>query len=115
MAKVTRFPGTPSEIPAVILPHGSLEVWLKGLIQAVVVETLRRVQPTVVTAHGDDLLSPAEAGALLHVSPKTLAQWRVRGGGPEYVKAGRSVSYRRADLLEWQFAQRRAHTGEVPR
>lgn len=47
------------------------------------------------------LATPAEVGAYLRKSPKTLANWRSRGIGPRWRKAGHSVLYRRADVDKW--------------
>jgi predicted DNA-binding transcriptional regulator AlpA len=40
------------------------------------------------------LLTEDDAAGYLLTSPKTLANWRWRGVGPEYVKLGGSVRYR---------------------
>ena len=51
---------------------------------------------------GDDtLLSEVQASDLLFLSVRTLQTWRCKGIGPAFVKAGRAVRYRRADLLAW--------------
>jgi excisionase family DNA binding protein len=47
------------------------------------------------------LLTQREAATLLRLSERTLERLRVAGGGPVYVKAGRLVRYREADLEEW--------------
>ena len=47
------------------------------------------------------LLSPADLSALLEVDERTLAVWRVQRRGPDFVKLGRTVFYRRADILAW--------------
>jgi hypothetical protein len=47
-------------------------------------------------------LSEAEAGAFLGISPHSLRDWRGRGVGPHFIKAGRRVVYRRADLEAYQ-------------
>ena len=47
------------------------------------------------------LLTLPEAARLLRLSERTLERLRVAGGGPLYVKAGRSVRYREADLEAW--------------
>lgn len=39
------------------------------------------------------LINEREAATLLHLSVKCLQGWRVRGGGPPFVKLGRSVRY----------------------
>ncbi len=49
----------------------------------------------------DALLTEAQAGSFLNLSVRTLQAWRLRGGGPHYVKCGRAVRYRRRDLVEW--------------
>ena len=57
-------------------------------------------------------LGPAEAGAYLGVSPKTLQRMRVTGEGPLYVKARRRVIYDRLDLDDWAVKRKRRFTGE---
>lgn len=47
------------------------------------------------------LLTQAEAADHLRLSERTLERWRVSGGGPVFVKLGRRVLYRQADLDEW--------------
>ena len=39
------------------------------------------------------LLDEKQAAALLKLSVKCLQNWRVRGGGPPFVKLGRSIRY----------------------
>jgi len=46
----------------------------------------------------NDLLTPAEAAKALRVSPATLPRWRWSGDGPDYVRVGRKILYRREDL-----------------
>lgn len=46
---------------------------------------------------GENLKTDA-AAAFLQVKPATLEQWRWSGKGPLFVKLGRSVMYRKADL-----------------
>ena len=47
------------------------------------------------------LLTQVEAARLLRLSERTLERLRLTGGGPLYVKAGRAVRYREADLEAW--------------
>jgi excisionase family DNA binding protein len=47
------------------------------------------------------LLTQREAGRVLRLSERTLERLRVSGTGPVYVKAGRLVRYREADLEAW--------------
>ena len=46
------------------------------------------------------LLTPRETAELLHVRPRTLEDWRSRATGPAlpFVRLGRAVRYRRADV-----------------
>lgn len=47
----------------------------------------------------DPLLTPADAGIYLSgVPPSTLQWWRSIGRGPDYIKVGRRVCYRRSAL-----------------
>ena len=39
------------------------------------------------------LLTPQEAAAFLGVKPQTLALWRTKATGPEYIKVGNCVRY----------------------
>lgn len=54
----------------------------------------------------DELLSTAQAAAVLAMKPSTLAKWRVLDEGPPYVRVGKSIKYSRADLAEWLRGQR---------
>jgi len=51
------------------------------------------------------LLDQREAAKRLRLSERTLERLRLQGGGPQFVKAGRSVRYRETDLEAW-IAQR---------
>jgi len=54
------------------------------------------------------LLTEDDVAALLGVKTGTLANWRVRGEGPRYTKAGKNIFYRRVaieDYLERQEAE----------
>ncbi len=71
------------------------------------------VETTPIADIGDDftrgerlrdafgLLSPADLSALIGVDERTLAVWRVGRRGPDFVKLGRAVFYRRADVNAW--------------
>jgi excisionase family DNA binding protein len=60
-----------------------------------------------------DLLTQDEAAKFLRLPPRTLETWRVRGGGPRYIKISRrSVRYRRADLDAWVASRARDHTAQ---
>ena len=56
------------------------------------------------------LLSTRDAARTLKHSVRTLERWRVSGGGPRFVKAGRRVLYRECDLEAWLAAHVVANT-----
>jgi hypothetical protein len=59
------------------------------------------------TNHNSDLLTEAEAAALLGVEPKTLAVWRSTKRYPlPYIKIGRLVRYQRCDLIAFVDSRR---------
>ncbi|WP_245334268.1 helix-turn-helix domain-containing protein [Bradyrhizobium guangdongense] len=46
-------------------------------------------------------MAEVQAADFLRVSIRTLQAWRCRGAGPAFVRVGRSIRYRRRDLLAW--------------
>jgi predicted DNA-binding transcriptional regulator AlpA len=44
------------------------------------------------------LLTQREAATQLHLSERTLERFRVSGTGPKFVRLGRSIRYRLADI-----------------
>lgn len=36
------------------------------------------------------------------ISVKTLANWRTKGGGPDYTKIGGKIMYRMDAIIEWE-------------
>ena len=61
----------------------------------------------------DELLPPPEAAALLRTTVDTLAVWRSTGRHAiPFVKVGRSVRYRRSDLLAWIDSRTRTQAGQ---
>ncbi len=57
-----------------------------------------------------ELLTEHEAADLLRLKVKTLQARRVSGGGVPFVKMGRSVRYRRSDVLAFIAAHIRTST-----
>jgi len=58
-------------------------------------------------------LNQKQAAELLGVSPRTLENWRQRGGGPPYTKIGKSrVVYESEDLDAFKRAGRRTSTSD---
>lgn len=61
---------------------------------------------------GDSLLDTPDAAEVLGVSPRTMEDWRWRGGGPEWFKVGkRLVRYRLEDLMAFALKSKRQNTG----
>jgi excisionase family DNA binding protein len=57
-----------------------------------------------------DLLLRKEVAAMLKLQPQTLAAWAVTGKHLPFVKLGRSVRYRRADVVA--FVERQTIGGD---
>lgn len=56
---------------------------------------------------GSDLVDESRLAARLGVSRSTLQSWRYSGRGPRYVKIGRFIRYRNADIEAYLRAQTR--------
>jgi predicted DNA-binding transcriptional regulator AlpA len=49
-----------------------------------------------------NLINENIAADLLGLSPRTLQNWRVRGGGPLFIRiSNRSIRYRPSDIQDW--------------
>jgi excisionase family DNA binding protein len=55
---------------------------------------------TVTDTH-ESLLTPSEAAQWLRSTERTLERWRHEQRGPAFVRLGRRIGYRRADLNAW--------------
>ncbi len=50
----------------------------------------------------DSMITETEAARFLGYTVRALQNWRVRGGGPRFVKvSSRSIRYRRRELIDW--------------
>jgi hypothetical protein len=59
------------------------------------------------------LYSPDEAGDYLGIAPQTLAHWRVRGTGPQFIHLSkRCIRYSEQALREWLDSRTIASTVE---
>lgn len=58
------------------------------------------------------VLTPPEAARHIGLAVATLAKMRSWGGGPRFLKLGRSIRYYPADLDAWLAARRVANTSE---
>jgi len=64
----------------------------------------------------EQLLREEEAARLLGYSARALQNWRLRGGGPVFIKvSARSVRYRRGDLASWVRSHARTSTSDLGR
>ena len=54
----------------------------------------------------DKLLTPKEAAAYCRVSVSWLANMRMNGGGPDFIKIGMKISYGQSDLDAWLAAHK---------
>jgi predicted DNA-binding transcriptional regulator AlpA len=62
----------------------------------------------------DQLVTEKEAAKGLGYSVRALQNWRLRGGGPVFVKvSSRSVRYRRGDLRDWTQERLRTSTSDM--
>lgn len=63
------------------------------------------MQPTntqVIKYDPDQLINEQKAAEFLGYTVRALQNWRVRGGGPKFVKvSSRSIRYRRRELIAW--------------
>jgi hypothetical protein len=67
----------------------------------------------ITVSDPDAALTEGQAARLLGVSPRTMQAWRLRGGGPPYLKIGRAVRYRRKVLVAFQEACTVSSTAEA--
>jgi len=56
------------------------------------------------------MLDTHDVATLIGASPRTIETWRVRGGGPRFVRVGRLARYRRSDVDAWIAERIRAST-----
>lgn len=59
-------------------------------------------------------LKPQELAEQLGLCVSRLSAWRQHGGGPAFVKLGRSVLYKVSDIERWLGASTRSSTSDVP-
>lgn len=63
------------------------------------------IQPDETGSH-ERALNTRQVSEILGVAEITLSQWRARGEGPRFFRAGRRhVRYRLGDVLEWRNAR----------
>lgn len=47
------------------------------------------------------LLSPSDLACMIGVDERTVAVWRSQKRGPDFVRLGRAIHYRKADVDDW--------------
>ena len=61
----------------------------------------------------DCLLNEHEVAEFLGYTVRALQNWRVRGGGPKFIRVSkRSIRYRRRDLIVWCEERLRSSTSD---
>lgn len=62
----------------------------------------------------EPLLDPTEVARILRRSPRTLANWRVAGIGPEFVRFGSRIGYSPKVIAAFVEQHRRRSTSDAP-
>jgi DNA-binding transcriptional regulator YiaG len=81
---------------------------LVAAITAAVEETLPRAfarAARLEELRRRESLTTEEVAELYGYCPRTLENWRCQGRGPQYVKEGKTVTYRQRDVRAWQEAR----------
>lgn len=60
----------------------------------------------------DSLITPETLSDRLGVRLTTLAEWRIKGRGPAFLRVGRSPRYRPESVDSWLLSQERSSTAE---
>ena len=60
----------------------------------------------------DPLLTTAETARMIDKSPRTVEGLRCIGGGPPFLKIGRSVRYRKSSVEQWLASCERTSTAD---
>lgn len=59
-----------------------------------------------IVQSSEQSLTTSEAASFLAASPSTLESWRHKRRGPAFIRQGRSIRYRLADLIKFQETNR---------
>lgn len=54
-----------------------------------------------MSEHDSEILTPEQVAEFLHVSPRTMEEWRRTRTGPPWRRMGRHVRYLRREVLVW--------------
>lgn len=89
---------SPENVRWALLRKGRVQIVRSGAHRAPVMNTSNASHnPSVLPR----LLTIDELSEYLDVSRRTIDGWRLRGGGPPFVKFGKSVRYPEHALLQW--------------
>ena len=64
----------------------------------------------MIDSNPDQLMTEKDVASLICITPRALQNWRLRGGGPEYIKIGRSVRYQRSDVMQFINERKKRHS-----
>jgi predicted DNA-binding transcriptional regulator AlpA len=62
---------------------------------------------------GEKHLDPESLAEREGVPLETVYRWNSRGGGPRFMKIGRHVRYKLADVIAWENSRYADHGGEA--
>lgn len=62
---------------------------------------LHLIPPRLAKEQTEEFLTPKQAADYLRVSKSYLDKLRVYGGGPKFLRFGRKILYRKAELNRW--------------
>ena len=65
---------------------------------------------TMPAPNHQTILTSKQAAAVLNLSTSWLAEQRLKGGGPPYIKMGGAVRYNAAILQKWMRGKQRLST-----
>lgn len=84
--------------------------WRKNYLQGICMPTSTALATPSILA---TLITPTALATALGTTERTLSEWRIRGTGPAFIRAGgRAVRYRPESVDEWLMAQERRSTAE---
>ncbi len=78
----------------------------------VIVREDLRMTTTAPQQERDEYMRSPELAAYRNIGEQRPAKWRLTGYGPPYVKAGKTVLYRRRDVDQWAANKLRKSTSD---
>lgn len=71
------------------------------------------LEPANTDLRGLELLTTSRVSELTGIPARTFTNYRTRGGGPRFLRVGRRVYYRPADIAAWLAEQARESTTDA--